>query len=263
MLAVEPRADRLVRWPGDCGAKPVSDLPLYIETDLDPDQLRERLRAWAPWRYAIRFSNGVSTTEFEPGEFFVTGPLAKFRLFQDSLPDDLDGGRALDVGCNIGHNSLHLGRAYGMQVTGVDVSARNIEVARYLATIGGFDRVRFHLADANQFMSARRFDLILHLGTLLFLRDPFTALRNTVKMLRPGGCLALETQSYGDPEDDGTLCKFHLHTSPADRGAPWWSLGRSSVANMLRSAGCDRVEIVNEWQLALHLYRTVFVAYRA
>ncbi len=241
----------------------MTDGALLIDTDVDPAELRARLRAWAPWRHAIEFSNGVSTTEFESGEFFVNRPLTKFRLFEGRLPDDLDGGSALDVGCNIGHNSLHLGRRYGMEVTGVDVSPRNVEVARYLAAIGGFEGVRFHLADATRFVSDRQFDLILHLGTLMFLPDPFLALRKTVKMLRPGGCLVLEIESYVDPGGDGTLCQFHPHTGPADRGAPWWSLGKRSVENMLHVAGCDRVEIVNEWEFTERLHRTIFLAFRA
>ncbi len=40
---------------------------LVIETDLDAQELRSHLRDWQPWHYAIEFSNGDSTAEFELG----------------------------------------------------------------------------------------------------------------------------------------------------------------------------------------------------
>jgi 2-polyprenyl-3-methyl-5-hydroxy-6-metoxy-1,4-benzoquinol methylase len=236
---------------------------LRIETDVDPEELRARLGEWAPWRYAVEFSNGVDTTEFERGEFFVEEPLAKFQQFGAHLPAGLAGGEALDIGCGIGHNSIHLRRHYKMNVTGVDARPANVDIARYLVEIGGIDNVRFQLGDAARFISDQRFDLILHLTTLTFMRDPFQALRNAVQMLRPGGgCLVLEHRRYRDPEGDDTLCKFHPHLGPDDRDKPWWSLGSSAVENMLWNAGCGRVEIVSEWEYEDRLWSTFYVAYR-
>lgn len=236
---------------------------LTIETDLDAGELRDRLRAWEPWQWRIEFSNGVSTAEFEHGEPFVDDTLAVFRSFAKQLPAGLEGGTALDIGCRIGHNSLQLSREHGVTVTGVDASAQNIDIARYLAEAGQIDSARFHLADPNQFLLPDRFDLILHVGSLELLRDPFLALRHAVQMLRPGGCLVLEHASYRDPNGDGTLCRFHPHLGPQDRGKPWWSLGPAAVSNMLRAAGCARIQVNHESPGTESIYRRVVMAYRS
>ena len=236
---------------------------LLIETDVDADELRERLRDFSPWPSAIDFSNGVSTSELERSEPFDDDPLATFRMFAEQLPQGLAGGRALDIGCRLGHNTFHLTGQYGAVVTGIDPSGRNIEIARYLAQVGHIEGARFQLGDSNQFLSDERFDLILHLHTLEYLRDPFLALRNAVHMLNPGGCLVLEHATYRDPEGDDTLCRFHRHTGPQDRNEPWWSLGAAAVINMLQAAGCSRFEIVHVSPEANHTYRRLLIAYRS
>lgn len=235
---------------------------LVIDTQVPPYILRDELRMWEPWRYAIDFSNGVTTADLERGPFFVEEPLEKFWLFGKYLPPDLHGATALDVGCNIGHNAFHLRQHYGMTVTGVDNSPRNIALAQFLADVGTIDGVEFLCRDANELRLDRSFDLVLHLTTLLFLPDPFRALRNTVSMLAPGGCLILEAETYRDPDGHRTLCQFHPHTDPND-GEPWWSLGPAAVECMLRSAGCSDVAQVFEWKFEERLYRTVFVAHRS
>ena len=236
---------------------------LLIETDVEAKELRERLGDFSPWPSAIEFSNGVSTSEFERAEPFDDDPLATFRMFAEQLPPGLEGGKALDIGCQLGHNTFHLTQQYGAVVTGIDPSRRNIEIARYLAQVSRTGAARFQLGDPNQFLSDERFDLILHLHTLEYLRDPFLALRNAVHMLNPGGCLVLEHATYRDPEGDDTLCRFHRHIGPRDRSKPWWSLGAAAVINMLQAAGCARCDIVHVSPEENHIYRRLLIAYRS
>lgn len=219
----------------------------FISTDLPPDQLRSQLRAWAPWRYEVVFSNGVRTTEFEIAQPFVEQPASKWHVFKDHIPPDaLMGKRALDVGSNIGHYSVFLRRQFGMEVLGIENSPRNLDVANFLLGLSTLNKVRYVNADANVFRTEEQFDLILHLGTLDHFKNPFQAIDNAAAMLAPGGTMALELQTYKDPSGDETVCKFQPHTAGTDFSV-WWLLGRDALENMLLQAGFSEVTVLLEW----------------
>lgn len=67
------------------------------------------------------------------------------------------GDRILDVGCGNGFLTWHLSRK-AKQVVGIDVSARNIEVARrkYRA-----DNIEYRVADATRDLPGERFDVVV------------------------------------------------------------------------------------------------------
>ncbi len=210
-------------------------------------ELRERLGQWAPWRYDVSFSNGVRTSELPTTEPFVAQPVSKWHTFENRLPDDaLRGRRALDVGSNIGHYAFYLSERYDMEVVGLELNPRNLEVARFLLQATGLDRISFLAEDANWFRAEQPFDLVLHFGTLDHFKNPFQALENAAAMLVPGGYLALEVQTYKDPSGDETLCKFQPHT-PTSQHTVWWLLGKQALLNMLDTAGFADVEILLEW----------------
>ena len=237
---------------------------LRIETTLPADELRERLAGWAPWRHEIVFSNGVRTSEFERGPMFVERPIEKWQLVAPHLPlDELRGGRALDVGSNIGQYSIHLRRELGMDVTGLENNPRNLEVARFLVDLAGLDRVRFVDADASVWNESSGLDLVLHFGTLDHLRHPLLALENAARMLRAGGLIALELQTLVR-DDDPRLCRY----VPVDDTSSTcrWFLGREALLGMLSEAGFGGVEIVLDWRdpdlLGPDMARLVLVARR-
>ncbi len=47
------------------------------------------------------------------------------------------------MGCKVGYNSLALCQQSGVALTGVDVSAMDIEIARFLAKAGRIEGARF------------------------------------------------------------------------------------------------------------------------
>ncbi len=220
---------------------------LHIDTALPAAQLRERLLRWAPWRYEVSFSNGVRTSDLPTAEPFVAHPVSKWHIFEKHLPvAALRGGRALDVGSNIGHYAFFLRKELDMDVVGLELNPRNLEVARFLLGMTGLDRVRFLAEDANWFRAQRQCDLVLHFGTLDHFKNPFQALENAAATLVPGGYLALEVQTYKDPSGDETICKFQPHT-PTSQHTVWWLLGKQALLNMLEIAGFSEVEILLEW----------------
>jgi SAM-dependent methyltransferase len=82
-----------------------------------------------------------------------------------SLVERWDGkpGRALDLGCGTGTNSLYLAQ-HGFQVVGIDFSSKAVARARIKARHGGFP-VEFVNADVTRLDFLKEpFDLILDIG---------------------------------------------------------------------------------------------------
>jgi hypothetical protein len=91
---------------------------LELETSLAPDELRSRLKKWEPWSIRVDFTNGVSTQEFKKRIPFSEHPLSKFRVIEPAIPfAELAGGRFLDIGCNVGYNSIPAATKYKMSCT--------------------------------------------------------------------------------------------------------------------------------------------------
>jgi SAM-dependent methyltransferase len=106
------------------------------------------------------------------------------------------GCRVLDVGCGPGRHAHALGRR-GVEVVGVDISERFVELARTDAPLG----VTFEWGDARALEFEAEFDAVLSLCQGAFglsdgppggPLDPDTAvLEGMARALRPGGHLAL------------------------------------------------------------------------
>jgi 2-polyprenyl-3-methyl-5-hydroxy-6-metoxy-1,4-benzoquinol methylase len=215
----------------------------YIETDLDAASLASKLKKWAPWRHQIIFSNGVATGQFDRGPFWTEQPLFKIERFERQIDlGRLKGGRALDIGCNIGYNSLYLGNKYGMTVTGVEMDHRLLEVASFLKELSGVEGVDFVQGDANFFCQANTFDLSLHLGTLYHLRHPVLSLENCWNSLRDDGSLFLETQAFED--EDPLVCKCMLGTTPDPTN--WWALGQGAIMSLMDRIGFRNMRLVDK-----------------
>jgi 2-polyprenyl-3-methyl-5-hydroxy-6-metoxy-1,4-benzoquinol methylase len=73
---------------------------------------------------------------------------------------DMQPGKALDLGCGEGQNSIWLAQR-GWIVTAVDTSANVIDEARDMATASGVDRtIVFEVADIGEWRPASRYDLV-------------------------------------------------------------------------------------------------------
>jgi len=97
----------------------------------------------------------------------------------------------LDLGCGEGGYARELARR-GARVTGVDGSARLIEVARQRARAEGVD-VRFVHANANALPEAEsgRFDVVVAPMSLMDVEDYRGAIREVQRVLRRGGELVM------------------------------------------------------------------------
>jgi SAM-dependent methyltransferase len=120
-------------------------------------------------------------------------PLAK--SLRDLIEDDaLPPGKALDIGCGTGDNSIYLAK-HGWQVTGVDFVAKAVDKARAKAAANKVD-VTFAKADATRLGSegiGTGFTLIVDNGCLHGMTDEDrnAYVREVTKVAAPQGRLLL------------------------------------------------------------------------
>jgi len=99
------------------------------------------------------------------------------------------GIRVLDVGCGAGHSTLAAARAAGPEghVTGLDLSAPLLEVARARAAAESLDHVTFIEADAaRDRIDGPPFDAMISRFGTMFFDDPVQAFANIRAQLKPG-----------------------------------------------------------------------------
>ena len=99
----------------------------------------------------------------------------------------------LDVGCGIGVGPAYIARTHGCRVVGIDCSPRMIEWARERARREGVeDLVDLQVADLRQLpFEADRFDIVVAESVLAFVADKAQAIRELVRVTRPGGYVGL------------------------------------------------------------------------
>lgn len=121
------------------------------------------------------------------------------------IAEGLTVGRALDLGCGEGGDSLWLAQR-GWDVTGVDISATAIERARTAAVAAGIAAGRLHLvaADLGTWRPATDFDLV----SACFLQSPVTLdrsqiLRSAAATIATGGHLLVVSHAAAPPWASG------------------------------------------------------------
>jgi ubiquinone/menaquinone biosynthesis C-methylase UbiE len=118
---------------------------------------------------------------------------------------------ALDLGCGTGFLSLELA-ARGHRVTGVDFAPAMIAAARDKAAARGL-AIRFEEADAEALpFPAASFDLVVSRHLLWTLPHPQAAIDEWVRVLRPGGRLAV-IDGKADHAASAALPQENAHNS--------------------------------------------------
>jgi SAM-dependent methyltransferase len=101
------------------------------------------------------------------------------------------GDAVLDIGCGCGDTSLELAARVGPggRVTGLDVSAPMLEVARGRAEAAGAQNLAFRQADVQVADLPGGQDAVFSRFGVMFFADPGAAFANLRTALRPGGRL--------------------------------------------------------------------------
>lgn len=211
-----------------------------------------QIAALGPWFHNLHLPDGEETAPDHPlGDF----PSYKWRQLAPSLPDDLSGWSALDIGCNAGFYSFELARR-GAQVVGIDSDEHYLRQARWAAARLGLDeRVRFRRQQVYDLArDAAGYDLVLFMGVLYHLRHPLLALdlvATHTRRLLVLQTLTMPGDAVIDPPEDLPLEERERLLEPgwpamafierrlADDATNWWAPNRACVEAMARSAGLE------------------------
>ncbi len=112
------------------------------------------------------------------------------------------GARVLDLGCGIGGPALHLAGELGCTVAGVTLSAAQAARANAKAAQAGLSgQAHFAVRDglATGFPDAS-FDVVWAMESLMHIEDRAAFFAETLRLLRPGGRLAVATWSVREGE---------------------------------------------------------------
>jgi ubiquinone/menaquinone biosynthesis C-methylase UbiE len=140
----------------------------------------------------------VGLTVIHPGGLKATAALAEgLKIGPNS--------RVIDIGCGKGTGAVFLAQKTGCRVTGIDLSPELIEQAKSLARRKGLeDKVQFRVGNALKLpFSDGSFDAAFSQAVLILLTDPERAVREAMRVIRPGsaaGWLELSWKKPTTPE---------------------------------------------------------------
>lgn len=99
----------------------------------------------------------------------------------------------LDLGCGLGGPAIRLAQVTGGQITGITLSAVQVDVATRLAEASRLgDRVRFQKADAMAMpFEDQSFDTVFALESLCYIQDRGKLFKEIARVLRPEGRVVL------------------------------------------------------------------------
>ena len=155
----------------------------------------------------------------------------------------LDGLRVLDVGCSGGLLSEALARA-GAVVTGVDVSAEAVAVARRHAAASGL-AIDYRAGTLQAVVGEGGFDVVCALEVVEHVESPADFLAACVERIRPGGLLFVSTISR-TPESlvlAKVAAEYVARLLPV--GTHRWSMFRDpgEIDGIVRALGLRRLRL--------------------
>lgn len=214
-----------------------------------PEQVEQRINELGPWFHNLSLL-GVQTA---PDHFLGDYPSAKWRTFQNAIPQALDGMTVLDVGCNGGFYAIEMKRRGAARVVGIDHDETYLKQARFAAEVLGLDISFERLSVYEVAHLKEKFDLVLFMGVFYHLRHPLLALdllrQYSAKdwfvfqsMLRGSRTLPPVAPDYPFSGkaifDHPGFPKMHfIENSYSHDCTNWWIPNRACAQAVLRSAG--------------------------
>jgi len=151
---------------------------------------------------------------------------------------DLPSGKALDLGCGVGQNSIWLARR-GWTVTGVDISQGAIADARVAARNAGVRPV-FEAADVTRWTPASRFDLVISTFALPARgMGRSRVLEMAAAAVAPGGTIIVSEFDVSLAREGWMAEKYLVSTAEIERYLSGFRINRSSVRLSRHTHGYD------------------------
>jgi len=100
-----------------------------------------------------------------------------------------EAANCLDLGCGPGQLTVEVAKASGLEMTGLDIEPEAIDFAVQYGKECGLDsRMHWVAADVHALpFPDNSFDVVMSRGSIFFWRDQATALREIMRVLKPGG----------------------------------------------------------------------------
>jgi 2-polyprenyl-3-methyl-5-hydroxy-6-metoxy-1,4-benzoquinol methylase len=113
-------------------------------------------------------------------------------LSHHALGTDID---ILEIGCGAGYSARYLSGSY-RSFTGIDYSE---ELIRYAKAENSVPNARFEAIDLENYHPGCQFDAVFMIGVLHHMTDMAAEIRSVVKLLRPGGMVAVNEPQPSNP----------------------------------------------------------------
>ena len=112
-----------------------------------------------------------------------------------------DAEEVLEIGCGIGVGPAYVAKRFDCRVTAVDLSERMLDWARERAIREGVaDRITFRQADLRELpFDDHAFDAVILESVLAFVEDKDAAIRELVRVTKPGGYVGLNETYWREP----------------------------------------------------------------
>ena len=211
---------------------------------------QQEVKELAPWFHNIQLPDGTQTA---PDHFLGDFPKFKWEKIKNSIPENLEGWKVLDIGCNAGYYSLELAKR-GAEVLAIDLDEHYLKQAKWVAKEFGLDdKIKFEQMQVYDLAhTEEKFDLVWFMGVFYHLRYPMLAmdiLSQKVKKMMVFQTLSLPGQEEMPiPED----VEFHKREIMKEDAWPkmafiehklagdptnWWAPNHHGIISMLRSCG--------------------------
>jgi len=200
------------------------------------------------WWHSIDLGNGLIT----PGVHSLDELQGIYRLLD--LPDDLSGSSLLDIGCWDGFYSFEAER-HGARVTSVDCWRPDnfFAAGEALKSKADFHELSIYEVTKDKLGS---FDMVLFLGVLYHLRHPLLALEQVCEVTRDFA--VIESHIIDKMRQGGhPAMEFYEFDELGGQYDNWWAPNVECMAQMARSAGFARVELLyqTETRAAIKAHR--------
>lgn len=202
--------------------------------------IREQVDSVKNWHHKFEITKGVWT----PGTYDPSGLWNRLRL-----EDDLTGKRVLDIGARDGYFSLHLLKR-GANVVAVDYMSPDDMGFSTTMRLNGVhcEFIQANLYDLPKVLT-ERFDIVLYLGVLYHLPDPYLSMEIVHNLTKSGGrCLVESTNlnagyitSDGATEIPPALQSIPLAAFVRRNTTSFWDLNESCIRAIIKDVGFAEV----------------------